>query len=50
LSNLRATNVKTILEKAGVESSRLNVVGEGADTSIQKDSEAASKVSKKSYF
>jgi len=50
LSNLRATNVKTILEKAGVESSRLNVVGEGADTSIQKDSEAARRLARRVTF
>lgn len=44
LSNARANNVKTILEKAGISSSRLNVVGAGADTSIQKDSEEARRV------
>jgi len=32
LSNARANNVKTILEKAGISSSRLNVVANGADT------------------
>jgi len=50
LANLRATNVKTILEKAGISSSRLNVVSEGADTSIQKDSEEARRLARRVTF
>ncbi|MRX69220.1 OmpA-OmpF porin, OOP family [Flavobacterium resistens] len=50
LSNLRATNVKTILEKAGISSSRLNVISEGADTSIQKDSEEARRLARRVTF
>lgn len=50
LSNARATNVKTILEKAGISSSRLNVVPEGADTSIQKDSEEARRLARRVTF
>ncbi|AWK03487.1 flagellar motor protein MotB [Flavobacterium crocinum] len=50
LSNIRATNVKTILEKAGIASSRLNVVAEGADTSIQKDSEEARRLARRVTF
>jgi OOP family OmpA-OmpF porin len=50
LSNARATNVKTILEKAGIASSRLNVVANGADTSIQKDSEEARRLARRVTF
>ena len=50
LSNLRANNVKTIFEKAGVASSRLNVVAQGADTSIQKDSEEARRLARRVTF
>lgn len=50
LSETRATNVKTILEKAGIASSRLNVVASGADTSIQKDSEEARRLARRVTF
>ncbi|MXO07388.1 OmpA family protein [Flavobacterium sp. HBTb2-11-1] len=50
LSKARATNVKTIFEKAGIASSRLNVVAEGADTSIQKDSEEARRLARRVTF
>ncbi|WDF63366.1 OmpA family protein [Flavobacterium sp. KACC 22763] len=50
LSNTRATNVKTIFEKAGIASSRLNVVANGADTSIQKDSEEARRLARRVTF
>lgn len=50
LSNLRANNVKTILEKAGISSSRLNVIPNGADTSIQKDSEEARRLARRVTF
>lgn len=50
LSNKRAENVKTILEKAGISSSRLNVVAGGADTSIQKDSEEARRLARRVTF
>ncbi|MFD1602024.1 OmpA family protein [Flavobacterium artemisiae] len=50
LSNTRATNVKTIFEKAGIASSRLNVVASGADTSIQKDSEEARRLARRVTF
>ncbi|KFF17903.1 OmpA family protein [Flavobacterium hydatis] len=50
LSNLRANNVKTILEKAGISSSRLNVVGKGADTSIEKNSEEARRLARRVTF
>lgn len=50
LANTRATNVKTILEKAGISSSRLNIVSEGADTSIQKESEEARRLARRVTF
>ncbi|WP_428230868.1 OmpA family protein [Flavobacterium sp.] len=50
LSNTRANNVKTIFEKAGIESSRLNTIAEGADTSIQKDSEEARRLARRVTF
>ena len=50
LSSLRANNVKTIFEKAGIASSRLNVVSAGADKSIQKDSEEANRLARRVTF
>ncbi|WP_035652760.1 OmpA family protein [Flavobacterium sp. ASV13] len=50
LANARATNVKTILEKAGISSSRLNVISEGADNSIQKESEEARRLARRVTF
>lgn len=50
LSNTRANNIKTIFEKAGIASSRLNVVAAGADTSIQKDSEEARRLARRVTF
>jgi OOP family OmpA-OmpF porin len=50
LSNVRANNVKTIFEKAGISSSRLNVIAQGADTSIQKDSEEARRLARRVTF
>ncbi|KAF2335477.1 OmpA family protein [Flavobacterium daemonense] len=50
LANLRATNIKTIFEKSGISSSRLNVVSEGADNSIQKDSEEARRLARRVTF
>ena len=45
-----STSVKTIFEKAGIASSRLNVVANGADTSIQKDSEEARRLARRVTF
>lgn len=50
LSQTRANNVKTIFEKAGIASSRLNVVANGADTSIQKDSDEARRLARRVTF
>ena len=50
LSNARANNIKTIFEKAGIASSRLNVIANGADTSIQKDSDEARRLARRVTF
>lgn len=50
LSNLRANNVKAIFEKAGIKSSRLNVIAHGADASIQKDPEEARRLARRVTF
>lgn len=41
LSQRRAENVKKVLVDAGIEASRLNIVGNGEDTSVSKDSKIA---------
>jgi len=41
LSSRRAANVKQILVDAGIEASRLNIVGNGEDSSVNKDSKVA---------
>ncbi|MEN2401998.1 OmpA family protein [Flavobacterium sp. MC2016-06] len=50
LSNTRANNVKTILEKAGISSSRISVLPKGADTTIAKDSEEARRLARRVTF
>jgi len=50
LSNTRANNVKTIFEQAGIASSRLNVIANGADTSIKKDSDEARRLARRVTF
>lgn len=50
LSLARANNIKTIFEKAGIASSRLNVVANGADTTIQKDSDEARRLARRVTF
>ena len=50
LANSRATNVKNILEKAGVASNRLNVVSAGEDTSVDKNSAGARKLVRRVTF
>ncbi|KAF2507448.1 OmpA family protein [Flavobacterium foetidum] len=50
LSKARANSVKTILEKAGIASSRLNVIAGGADTTIQKDPEEARRLARRVTF
>jgi OOP family OmpA-OmpF porin len=50
LSNDRAENVKTILIKAGIDSSRLNIVGNGIDDSVDRNSEYARRLVRKVVF
>lgn len=50
LANTRANNVKGILEKAGIASSRLNVVSAGEDTSVDKNSVGARKLVRRVTF
>jgi len=46
----RATSVKDILMKAGIEESRLSVVSQGEDASVQKDSAGARKLVRRVTF
>jgi OOP family OmpA-OmpF porin len=50
LSADRAQNVKTILSKAGVNPSRLTIVGNGVDNSVDKNSEYARRLVRKVVF
>lgn len=50
LSDTRAKNIKNFFEQAGISSSRLNVIADGADTSIQKDSEEARRLARRVTF
>jgi OOP family OmpA-OmpF porin len=50
LSSDRAQNVKTILTKAGIDASRLNIVGNGVDKSVDKNSEYARRLVRKVVF
>lgn len=50
LSQRRAENVKQILVDAGIDASRLNIVGNGEDTSVNKDSKYARQVVRRVTF
>ncbi len=50
LSNARANKIKSILVKAGVDASRLNVIAAGEDNSVDKDSKLARKLVRKVTF
>lgn len=50
LSQERANNVKQILVDAGISASRLNVVGNGEDTSVNKDSKHARQIVRRVTF
>jgi len=50
LASNRAKNVKTILIKAGINASRLNIVSNGVDTSVDKNSEYARRLVRKVVF
>ncbi|UQD55684.1 OmpA family protein [Flavobacterium sp. K5-23] len=50
LSNARANKVKSILIKANIDASRLNVIAAGEDNSVDKDSELARRLVRKVTF
>ena len=50
LSAARANNVKNTLVKANIDASRLNVVGAGEDSSVDKNSDAARKLVRRVTF
>jgi OOP family OmpA-OmpF porin len=50
LSQRRAENVKNILVAAGVDGGRLNIIGNGEDTSVNKDSKYARQVVRRVTF
>ena len=50
LANDRAANVKEILLKAGIASERLNVISQGEDNSVDKDSAGARKLVRRVTF
>lgn len=50
LSRKRAENVKNILVKSGIEASRLNIIGNGVDNSVAKDSKAARQLVRRVTF
>ena len=50
ISEKRAKEVKNILVKAGIKASRLNIVGQGQDKSVEKDSAGARKLVRKVIF
>ena len=50
LSNARAAKVKSVLLKANIDASRLNVIAAGEDNSVDKNSELARKLVRKVTF
>jgi OOP family OmpA-OmpF porin len=50
LSTERANTIKALLEQAGVDPSRLNVIAAGEDTSVNKDSEDARRLVRRVTF
>jgi outer membrane protein OmpA-like peptidoglycan-associated protein len=50
LSNARANSIKKVLEAAKIDSSRLNVIAAGEDSSVDKNSESARKLVRKVTF
>ena len=50
LSASRANSVKVVLLKAGIDASRLNIVAEGEDTSVDKTSTGARKLVRRVTF
>lgn len=50
LSQRRAENVKKILVDTGIDASRLNIIGNGEDTSVNKDNKSARQVVRRVTF
>ena len=50
LSQRRAENVKKILVDSGIDASRLNIIGNGEDASVNKDSKQARQVVRRVTF
>jgi OOP family OmpA-OmpF porin len=50
LSGRRADTVRDILVKAGISASRINIVPQGEDTSVDKDSDAARRLVRRATF
>jgi OOP family OmpA-OmpF porin len=50
LSSDRAESIKSVLMKAGIAESRLNIIGNGIDASVDKDSELARRLVRKVVF
>lgn len=50
LSSLRAQNIKSILVKAGISESRITIISNGEDSSVDKKSEYAKKLVRKTIF
>lgn len=50
LSQRRAANVKKILTDSGIAADRMNIIGNGEDTSVNKDSKAARQVVRRVTF
>ena len=50
LSEKRSKNVAKILEQSGISSSRINIVGQGSDNSIDGDNKVASKFARRVTF
>jgi OOP family OmpA-OmpF porin len=50
LSADRANSIKTTLMKAGISENRLNIIGNGSDTSVDKNSELARRLVRKVVF
>ena len=50
LASERAQNVKAILVKAGISESRLNIISKGEDTSVNKNSQYARRLVRKTLF
>lgn len=50
LSRKRAENVKNVLVQSGIDANRLNIIGNGVDNSVSKDSKAARQLVRRVTF